>query len=877
MRRARDNRRVRVLRLPLRRMLSFKDLIARRPWQGIRVQLTLALALTALLPALVLALLQGHRLGTLARAADAQQIEATERLAAEVGHFVEMHRRVIEAAAVQISQTGNTNRQQLDAILSAMHRQFPGFINMYVANAQAVTLAFYPEFNAAGESMVGVDFSDRWHFAALQREARTFISPVMKGRGGTERQLVTIVSPYFNAQGGMAGFVLGALDLARIGEIASGHAYGPGAYAVIVDALGQAIYHPAFDVEASPATLSAEPVFAAMRGSAQGALSHQSRLVHEDVFSTYRSLSEPDWLVWVSRPIAIRDAALREAWTNGFALVGAVLLLTGLIAARVSRRLTRAVHRLVAHTRRIRRNNFALSRDLAHEDKQPREWRLLLSNFHEMAGEVRAARDRLLAANQELEQRVEERTASLHRRQEELAAINALLAPIRAGQDATELTSRSLDAFRALLGLETLSLILSPARPSPNAIAIEFGARHCGWLLPTGANSSQPALRDSLARLARSLAVVLENERLYRASARQHALLNAILESMREAFLLLDGRAQVLYANRAMSELLGRSAQDLRHNSAEDLLPLAQRVGLVAVEEWAALLGGAAQRVVLSRETAQGRHHYAATSFEVLDERDSPLGRGVLVRDITREAQVERLKSSLISLAAHEFKTPVTSLRMHVETLLRADAGWSEEFRAELLADMLEDSARLQALIDDWLDASRIEAGMLRVHAETIALAPVIEQALRAVRRTSEFDCSVELADEARQVCADPARLGQVLVNLISNAVRYSDGRPQLRITARRLEGAHEIAIADHGIGIAAEHLEVIFEKFHQVDMGLARRAGGTGLGLAISRGIVEAHGGHMRVDSEVGVGSTFRFTLPDPPEHDDSDPHPDH
>lgn len=858
-------------------MVSLKDLIARRPWQGIRAQLTLALALTALLPALVLALLQGHRLGTLARAADAQQVEATERLAAEVGRFVEMHRRVIEAAAVQLTQTGAGDRRQLDAILSAMHRQFPGFINMYVADAKALTLAFYPEFNAAGQSMVGIDFSDRWHYAALQREARTFISPVMKGRGGTERQLVTIVSPYFDAQGAMAGFVLGALDLARIGELASGHAYGPGAYAVIVDSLGQAIYHPAFDVDASPATLSAEPVFAAMRGSPQGGLRHQSGLVHEEVFSTYRSLGEPDWLVWVSRPIAIRDAALREAWTTGFALVGAVLLLTGLIAARVSRRLTRAVHRLVAHTRRIRRNNFDLSRDLANEGRQPREWRLLLSNFHEMAAEVRAARDRLLAANQELERRVEERTASLHRRQQEQAAINALLAPIRAGQDASGLASRSIDAFRHLLGLDQLSLVLIRECPGEAAIAIEFGERRCGWLLPSGPNANQASVRDSLARLARSLAIVLENERLYRTSLRQHALLNAIFESMREAFLLLDGQAQVVYSNRAMGELLDQDAQQLKRCSADELIPLADRAGLAATEEWAALLGGGAQRVVLSRQTAQGFHHYAATSFEVLDERDSPLGRGVLVRDITREAQVERLKSNLISLAAHEFKTPVTSLRMHAETLLRADAGWSEEFRAELLADMLEDSARLQALIDDWLDVSRIEAGMLRVHADSIALAPVVDQAIRAVSRSSDFDCSVDIAEDASQVNADPARLGQVLVNLIGNAVRYSDGRARLHIEARRTERAHEIAISDRGIGIAPEHLEVIFEKFHQVDMGLTRRAGGTGLGLAISRGIVEAHGGTMCVDSQVGVGSTFRFTLPDLPECDESDPHPDH
>lgn len=220
------------------------------------------------------------------------------------------------------------------------------------------------------------------------------------------------------------------------------------------------------------------------------------------------------------------------------------------------------------------------------------------------------------------------------------------------------------------------------------------------------------------------------------------------------------------------------------------------------------------------------------------------------------------MKNSLISVAAHEFKTPLASLRMQAETLARKDAAWTKELQSELIAGLVEDIERLQTLVHDWLDLSRIESGSIVLRRRLIKTDIVIEEARRAAASQAKFVCQIE--EDAHAVNADPDRLRQILINLFANAVRYCDRVPEISVHVSRRGSQVRFDVKDNGIGIAPESQEKIFEKFHQVDMSMTRRAGGTGLGLTISRGLARAHGGNITVTSKPGVGSTFSVTIED-------------
>ena len=180
--------------------------------------------------------------------------------------------------------------------------------------------------------------------------------------------------------------------------------------------------------------------------------------------------------------------------------------------------------------------------------------------------------------------------------------------------------------------------------------------------------------------------------------------------------------------------------------------------------------------------------------------------------------------------------------------------------QSELIDGLVEDIDRLQTLVRDWLDLSRIEAGAIVLRRRLIKTSTVIEEARRAAAQSADFESHIE--KDAAEVFADPDRLRQILINLFANAVRYCDNAPCISVHVTRCGTQVRFAIKDNGIGIAPESQEKIFEKFHQIDMSMTRRAGGTGLGLTISRGLARAHGGDITVESKPKHGSIFTVTI---------------
>lgn len=245
------------------------------------------------------------------------------------------------------------------------------------------------------------------------------------------------------------------------------------------------------------------------------------------------------------------------------------------------------------------------------------------------------------------------------------------------------------------------------------------------------------------------------------------------------------------------------------------------------------------------------------------------------VRLIQEAAQVEalrkvdRLKSELLSTVSHELRTPLASIKGYATSLLRTDVEWDEETRREFLQIIDEESDRLSSLIADLLEMSEIEAGVLRVEKEPVRLGRLAQKVVKKLRPTArDHPINVVCAPDVPETMGDPRRLEQILHNLIVNAIKYSpDGTP-IVVRVERVGKDILVSVRDQGIGIPPEHLDHVFERFYRVDGKLARETGGSGLGLPICRGLVEAHGGTIRVESEVGKGSTFYFTIPIIPVH---------
>ncbi len=233
--------------------------------------------------------------------------------------------------------------------------------------------------------------------------------------------------------------------------------------------------------------------------------------------------------------------------------------------------------------------------------------------------------------------------------------------------------------------------------------------------------------------------------------------------------------------------------------------------------------------------------------------------------DIERLRKLERVRSEFLGNVSHELRTPIFSIQGFLETLL--DGAMDDPaVNRDFLEKAYSHASRLNTLLSDLIEISRIESGDMKMSFRYFPVADFIRQAADEMRPAAErknLHVEIELAvDPDEKVYGDRERLKQVVINLVDNAVKYTDPGGAITVAARYERNAVRIDVRDTGAGIAEEHLPRIFERFYRVDRDRSREVGGTGLGLAIVKHIVEAHGGVMRVESEPGRGSTFSFTL---------------
>lgn len=335
---------------------------------------------------------------------------------------------------------------------------------------------------------------------------------------------------------------------------------------------------------------------------------------------------------------------------------------------------------------------------------------------------------------------------------------------------------------------------------------------------------------------------------------------SAIVRSMGDAVLITDSDWRIMWGNPALEKLSGWPSDEVRGRTAHDVYRVFDERGEQVVLKSKVLNGAAAATGNLTLESKDGnRVPIQTTTAPIQDEKGTRLGYVIVGRDVSREREIDALKSTLVSTVSHELRTPLTMIRGFSELLLSREL--DEEHSSKALTEINVSAERLSRLIDDLLSVSRIESGRMKLDVSIFDLRTIVEEVIRpfSTREGSRFQVEVQ----ELQVRADKDRLMQILTNLVSNAVKYSDTGSPIIVTAHGSEASAEIAVVDQGIGMSEAEMASAFEMFSRVDRPEVKDAGGTGLGLHITRSLVEAHGGQIWIENQPGGGTRFAFTLP--------------
>ncbi len=355
--------------------------------------------------------------------------------------------------------------------------------------------------------------------------------------------------------------------------------------------------------------------------------------------------------------------------------------------------------------------------------------------------------------------------------------------------------------------------------------------------------------------------VARENERLYRRTMEEKQTLAAIMASMSDGLVLAAADGTLLYANPGARALAGLGAGDLAGVHIETVHtalsgaagdPADYRRARAAVEAgavpvWLVEIPGPPARTIQVR------------LFAVRDETDAAIGRGLLLRDITHEQEMDRFKSSLLAAVGHEVRTPLAAIKGHVSTLLQDDVTWAPVDQRHFLETISAEADRLAQLVTNLLDLSRHEAGLLPLARAPVQLADLIARVTARLHPPIP-GLTVDLAPDLPPLTVDGPRIEVVLRNLLANARIYGNGA--VHVAGRTADAGVLIQVSDNGPGLAPEEIAHVFERFYRAPGGQQRRADGTGLGLAICKAFVEAHDGAIWAESGA-AGTTITFTLP--------------
>jgi PAS domain S-box-containing protein len=451
----------------------------------------------------------------------------------------------------------------------------------------------------------------------------------------------------------------------------------------------------------------------------------------------------------------------------------------------------------------------------------------------------------------------------------------------------------SSSAISALRDGKPVQKLLGPWQPMPSlsydegfrsVLAIPIISRHAGGVVllvhrtePRSFNQNEIDLLLTFANYAtlawehavlyersdeRLREVARENEQLYQQASEEKQKLEAIMESMSDGLILTGTDGTVLYANMGATTIAGLPGDSLENQPIHmlyDALCAAvaepiQRERLLASIETSA----DSTECLVEIQQNERRRALHLRQFAVGDISGRAIGRGLLLRDVTREREVDEFKTTLLAAVGHELRTPLAAIKGHASTLLQEDVSWSQADQRHFLQTISSEADRLALLVSNLLDLARQEAGLLLLRRSPARVQDIVDRIIK--RLSPEAALSVAIPADLPSIDIDSARIEIVLSNLIANSLLY--GGNQVCITAEQCDESMIISVADNGPGIADDELPHVFERFYRARQSRQHHSGGTGLGLAISKAFIEAHEGHIWAESST-QGTKISFSLP--------------
>ncbi len=440
----------------------------------------------------------------------------------------------------------------------------------------------------------------------------------------------------------------------------------------------------------------------------------------------------------------------------------------------------------------------------------------------------------------------------------------------------THLSKRKFDVIICRAGLPesgeegTFNLLRDFASHLPLIFIADTGEDLAMRALQSGAQDYLIKGELNRALLERSIAFAIERKRLERNSMQAKEHLRAVTDNAASCFFMLDRRGVPTFMNPAALEITGFTFEELKtdtlHNTLHHHHPDGRRY--------------AARDCPLSQafgnpKTVRGEEIFIRKdgTFFPITYSMSPLVRekdfsGAVLefQDVTDRKQLERQKDDFIGIASHELKTPVTSAKAYAQVLSRRFKRAGDLTSAELIDKMDTQLNKLNYLISDLLDITKIESGKLQMQRESFDFNELVEEVVEEMRQTSEHHTILLDLAMSRQVYGDRYRISQVLTNLITNAIKYSPHADKINLKSVTSDKYITLSVRDYGLGIPRARRKQVFERFYRVTGPHQETYPGLGLGLYISAEIIKRHRGRIWVESEAGEGSTFYFKLPAKP-----------